>query len=212
VLDSLRGHEPDVVVLTEFRNNDTGLRIRQGLESLGLRHQSGSYAAASVNAVLVAARQRFAEQTFDALRSDAHRCVLAQLAELSVFGLYFPNREAKAPLFKFLVGLAPPYIGGLSLLLGDFNTGRHYIDEAGATFVCSEHFERLVEQGWVDAWRHRHPEAREYTWYSPRGNGFRSDHPFVSPPMLPRIRRVAYSHREREARVSDHSVLVVDLE
>jgi exonuclease III len=110
------------------------------------------------------------------------------------------------------VELAPQYLEGRSLLLGDFNTGKHYLDEAAATFTCSEYFEQLETQGWVDVWRHRNPRAREYTWYSSAGNGFRLDHAFLSPPLLPQVCRVVYSHREREAAVSDHSGLVLDIE
>jgi exonuclease III len=208
----LRAHESDVVVLTEFRDNDSGRRIRQGLESLGLRHQSGTHAGARVNSVLIAARERFAEQVFSDLGANVHRCVLATVGETSVFGLYFPNRQKKEPLFRFLLELNPRYLQGESLLLGDFNTGKHHLDEAGATFFCAEYLERLEAQGWVDAWRHRNPLAREYTWYSHAGNGFRLDQAFVSPSLLPKVRRVVYSHREREAAVSDHSALVVEID
>ena len=212
VLQVLQAHEPDVVVLTEFRNNEPGQRIRLGLSSFGLRHQSGSHAAPSVNAVLVAAREEFAEQVFPDLGVHAQRCVLATIGEMSLFGLYFPNKLEKEPLFRFLLSLPPQYLEGQSLLLGDFNTGKHHLDEAKATFYCAQYFEQLEEQGWVDVWRKRNPQGREYTWFSSFGNGFRIDHAFLSPPLLPRVGRVVYSHGEREAAVSDHSALVVDIE
>jgi exonuclease III len=212
VLDCLQTHDPDIVVLTEFRNSDCGRRIRQGLESFGLRYQSGSHAGPSVNAVLVAGREWFAEQVFDDLGTNAHRCVLARIGEIFLFGLYFPNRQEKEPLFRYLVGLSPQYLQERSLLLGDFNTGKHHVDEIGATFICSQYFERLEALGWVDVWRHRYPLEREYTWYSYAGNGFRLDHAFASPPLLPMVRRVMYSHRERETKASDHSALIVEIE
>ena len=211
LLKSLEAHNPDVVVLTEFRNNDCGLQIRQRLESFGLRQQSGSYAAPSINAVLVAARERLAAQVFDDLGENAHRCVLARIRGINIFGLYFPYGLEKDFLFQFLIDLAPRYLQGRSLLIGDLNTGKHHLDEAGATFFCSEHFERLEAQGWVDAWRHRYPVGREYTWYSHAGNGFRIDHAFVSPSLLPKVGRIEYSHQEREAALSDHSALIVEI-
>ena len=65
----------------------------------------------------------------------------------------------------------------------------------------------------MDAWRTRNPEVREFTWYS-RGynNGFRLDHALVSPSFNGRITDVFYSHKEREDKVTDHSLMVVDVE
>ena len=67
--------------------------------------------------------------------------------------------------------------------------------------------------GWVDAWRDRNPEGREFTWFSPRPdqNGFRLDHAFLSPTLASRLRDVRYDHSTRESHASDHSALVVDL-
>ncbi len=52
-------------------------------------------------------------------------------------------------------------------MIGDFNTGQHHLDEAGATFTSAQQFEELLAQGWVDAWRSRNTDAREFTWLSP---------------------------------------------
>ena len=72
--------------------------------------------------------------------------------------------------------------------------------------------QRLLDLGWVDLWRHFHPNTQEYTWKSTAGNGFRLDHAFASPSAVPRVTNTYYSHAEREAKVSDHSMLIIDLE
>jgi exonuclease III len=102
------------------------------------------------------------------------------------------------------------------LIVGDFNTGRHCIDEKGRTFSCADQFEALAASGWCDAWRHIHHDEREYTWFSRlsggvQGNGFRLDHAFVTRPLLTRVQDCRYSHAEREAQVSDHSILILDI-
>ena len=104
------------------------------------------------------------------------------------------------------------YLQQKTLLIGDFNTGRFHEDEAGATFACSDRFEALLGQGWVDTWRSRNPEAREFSWYS-RGwnNGFRLDQALASPSLDAQIKAVSYSHPEREAGISDHSMMIVDV-
>lgn len=115
-------------------------------------------------------------------------------------------------MFDFLLKLPERYLAEDSVLMGDLNTGRHYEDEAGATFVSAHQFDALLEQGWIDAWRTRNPEAREFTWFS-RGynNGFRLDHALVSPSLDQKIKDVCYSHTEREEGVTDHSLMVMDL-
>lgn len=102
------------------------------------------------------------------------------------------------------------------LFVGDWNTGAHGLDETGKTFVCSEHFDRLSKLGWTDMWRHHHPGITEYTWYSKRkggarGNGFRLDHAFATPALIPRVTSCRYSHTEREEGVSDHSMMIVEV-
>jgi hypothetical protein len=54
---------------------------------------------------------------------------------------------------------------------------------------------------------------REYTYTFPRtGQAYRIDHALASPSLLPRIRDCRYSHRERDDGVSDHSLLLVEIE
>ena len=65
--------------------------------------------------------------------------------------------------------------------------------------------------GFSDLWRHRYPDGREFSWYSHRGNGFRIDHAFLSSSLAARAGVIRYSHEERLAGLSDHSVLLLDL-
>jgi exonuclease III len=103
------------------------------------------------------------------------------------------------------------------LLVGDWNTGAHRLDETGKTYVCAEHFLKLSAIGWTDMWRHHNPGTTEWTWYSTlkggvRGNGFRLDHCFATPSLRPRISSCRYSHAERDAGISDHAIVIVEME
>ena len=44
-----------------------------------------------------------------------------------------------------------------------------------------------------------------------RTYGYRLDHAFCTPPLAERLVACRYSHAEREAGVSDHSVMLIDL-
>ena len=56
-----------------------------------------------------------------------------------------------------------------------------------------------------------HPDGRQYTWVSHRGDGFRVDHALLSPSLAPTLRAAVISEAERVPRISDHAALVVDL-
>ena len=45
-----------------------------------------------------------------------------------------------------------------------------------------------------------------------RGNGFRLDHAFATPSLRSRITSCRYSHAERDAGISDHSIMIVEVE
>ena len=107
-----------------------------------------------------------------------------------------------------------------AVLIGDFNTGLR-ADAEGAMFKMSHDLQALIGTGFIDTWRHLHPDGREYTWYSRRKdrdtgetqdhNGFRLDYVFVSPVLATSLDSAAILHESRWAGCSDHAAVVVDL-
>ncbi len=77
--------------------------------------------------------------------------------------------------------------------------------------IAKNEHEALEEIGFVDSWRALYPKGRDYTWYSPAGNGFRLDYIWTSPSLAPLVRRVWHDHEVRLALYSDHSTVVADL-
>jgi len=51
-----------------------------------------------------------------------------------------------------------------------------------------------------------------YTDYFIPSNGFRVDHAFATPSLVPRVNGCWYSHAERESGTSDHSMLIVEID
>ena len=202
--------------MSEYRNNDSGAALRDRLLEDGYSYQAAPKGPPKLNTVLVASRYSFVAETFPGQMSDpelghfSESVLLARFDQLNVFGLYLPGENRKRPVFDFLLDLPDNYLQEDSILIGDFNTGRHYEDEAGATFTSAHQFDALMAQGWVDAWRCRNLDSKEFSWFS-RGwnNGFRLDHALVSPSLDDKITNVRYNHSEREAGVTDHSLMLV---
>jgi len=212
--EALARHDADILVISEYRGGDSGDRLRAALMALGYRYLSAVLPPAGKNGVLVAARQPFDDGGPVAMDlPEPWRMVRVYIGPLRLYGIYMPNLVAKAPYWQQLIGaLATESLQSEALAIGDFNTCRAYVDEPGAIDVCAHFIDEVEAVGFCDLWRRRYPEGREFSWYSTRGNGFRIDHAFVSAATAARAGPVRYSHDEREARLSDHSVLLLDLE
>ncbi len=211
ILEYLQSQNADVIVLTEFRANRNAKILRSHLFKLGFLY----FAAASINpkenSVCIFSRQAFVPRTYSSLPvQDRHRLISAHFDSLAIYGVYFPQKKAKASLFQFLsTGKHQPFESA-HFITGDFNTGNHFQDEEGRTFHCSENFKQLSESGLIDSWRSRNQNIKEFSWYSSHGNGFRIDHIFSNPEADNVIQDIYYDHATRESKTSDHSALIVE--
>lgn len=211
ILDFLQSQDADVIVLTEFRENANAEALRSGLTAKGFPYFSSASSDPKENTVCIFSRQPFVSRTYPELPAeDRRRLISAHFEGAAVYGVYFAQNEAKARLFEFLANSGHRPTEASYIIVGDFNTGLHFQDEEGATFYCTSEFKTLLESGLVDSWRNRHPDKREFSWYSNHGNGFRIDHVFSNTEADKMIERVYYDHSPREAKATDHSAMVIE--
>lgn len=121
-----------------------------------------------------------------------------------------PKGRERNSFSIFIINNIIPALGRRGMILGDFNTGRHYIDEPGKTFYCADSFISLEDSGLIDSWRKRNMDKKEYSWYSSAGNGFRIDHVFSTKEIDESISFVEYNHAPRQEGETDHSALIVE--
>lgn len=211
---ALAKHDADIIVLPEYRANRSGERLSLLLDGLGFGSQADSHPAAGSNGVAVASRRSWTSVGSPlAGTPDSGRVLEVAFDGFSLGAVYFPLNASKVAFWRerFLPlarsRRATPY-----LFVGDWNTGCHYVDEAGATFYGAPEFASMTTTGWTDAWRSLPQHEREYSWFSNRGNGFRLDHAFLSPALEPTLREAAFSQVERTPGITDHAALVIDLD
>lgn len=214
-------HGADVIVLTEFRTH-TGGQIRSILADHGWCHQRCTNPGKGQNGVLLASRFPVEDAFLPVPRTFfsgvcARRWVDVSIPSigLDLAGVHVPcsgRDSTRAAYLKGLLEAARERVSRPFVLLGDFNLGRHRLDETGETFQNTPALGKLATLGYIDVWRHLHPEGREYSWYSHEANGFRIDHAFVSPVLAGAVESAWFSHEERDAGISDHSALVVTLD
>lgn len=210
IADAVIKERADIVVLSEFRNNDSGSLIRIKLLLAGYLHQSVGDSKASTNTVLIASKVGGTLSSFAHTIDDfPHALLRLQCDRLDVYGLYFPHKK-KHTLFPFLLSELSKR-NRSSVIVGDFNTGINGVDQKGSSFWYSEYLGKLEKQGFLDAYRHVHGDKRDYSWYSHGGNGFRYDHSWVSSDLVDQIGACDFEHDVRESEYSDHSMMVLQL-
>jgi exodeoxyribonuclease-3 len=227
IVGAIADHNPDLIALTEYRARP-GMALCQAFAANGWPHIVSSSPTGIDDGICVMSRTPVrAERLSTAPPENVVRWLDVDLPEQgfgfavvhilnAIPGAKEAEGAAKTRFWDALLAAAEARIAEPLLVIGDFNTGMPLADEAGSSFLCADHFARLPALGWTDVWRHFHGGASEYTWYSqPRGgapaNGYRIDHAFATPSLLPRIKSCRYSHVEREQKVSDHSVMILEI-
>jgi len=227
IVEEIAAHDPDVIALTEYRARP-GKVLSEILFERGWRHVETTNPSGNRNGIAVFSRGRLILKRCPAATEHHVRWLQLELPEqgfgLSVLHIPAAGSSKTHPLnlekrryWDAVLAAAGARIHQPHLLAGDWNTGAHHADETGKTYVCAEHFLQLSAMGWTDLWRHHNPGRTEWTWYSTlkggvRGNGFRLDHAFATPALTRRSISCRYSHRERESGVSDHSMVLLELD
>jgi exodeoxyribonuclease-3 len=214
--DWIVAKSPNVVVLPEWRNNDSGQRIRKILTDNGLTTIAAARGKSRLNSVLLAAIDFTESWEVTPANTTAGDLILIEITKrVRILGCYFPQRQAKAPFFQQCIEVASKNRDAPFVMTGDFNTGRNDLDieDTGTPFYCADRFEALGGVGLIDLWRARHGDRREWTWRSP-ANGFRIDHAFGNEAFIKRFPafRCEIDHSPRLAGLTDHSAVVLEVD
>lgn len=165
------------------------------------------------------------------------RLQVARFGRLFVANVYFPNGNGrdrdnsrvpyKLDFYRAVFDLVErKRRGGYRVLvMGDFNTAHEAIDLArpkqnkntsGFLAEEREELDRWLRAGWIDTFRHLHPEQEgHYSWWTQRGTarernvGWRIDYVLASPNVRPFLREAFI---QREVMGSDHAPVGVDLD
>lgn len=202
-------YNAEIISLSEYRNNQSGVQIRNMLLRAGYRYQNVSAASPNENSTALFSKLPSNQKLFpNCDPTYTHNVVANEYEAFTLYGMYLPHKK-KHVLFDFLIGELT--VGTPSILVGDFNTGKNYIDQKGDSFWYTDKLVELENKDCVDAFRHITPDVKEYSWYSHQGNGYRYDHTYVSKSILPVVTACHYLHEWREDGISDHSPMVLVL-
>lgn len=233
ICDSLRELNPDVLVLQEFRHGKHAPLLINTLDELGLVYQVFPESPANKNSVVVASRttaylldwsntlsgvdisqidnKLMYAVSIEAVANAENKTGKASCLPFILIAAHLPHKKAQRPYFEALLQDKDKMLAQ-TMILGDLNCGIPFEDSDTKTFDNTHLFQALLQQGWIDSWRSRHERVREFSWISPRGNGYRYDHCLCSESLDKYISKISYTHSLREEKFSDHSALIIDVE
>jgi exodeoxyribonuclease-3 len=235
----LEKESPDIVCLQELKALDTAFPVadikRAGYGAIWHGQQSW-------NGVAILAK---GEEPVEVQRglpgdpSDDHsRYLEATVHGIHIGCLYLPNGnpqpgpkfDYKLKWFERLIEHAKAlYDSGRPVVLaGDYNVvptdfdiynPRSWLKDALLQPESREKYRRLLEQGWIDAIRHKYPDERIYTFWDyfrehwPRNSGLRIDHLLLNPQAAPRLLDAGVDRWVRDLeKASDHAPTWVTLD
>ncbi len=210
ILKAIIEQRAEIVILSEFRNNNNGKLIRTTMLDFGYRYQAVTHADKEENSVAIFSKLPCNTTLYHQTGMEySANVVSVDLGMMKVCGVYLPHKK-KHRLFDILHQEAQ---GETPLIIaGDYNTGINGIDQKGTSFWYTDELKQLAKLGMKDAFRAVHDQKREYSWYSHQGNGYRYDHTYVSEVLLPLITHCEYLHQWREDKLSDHSPMLITLQ
>lgn len=212
--DAIRQLGADTVVLTEYKAGPAGEELQSLLQQHGFGHfLAPTHMPPYKLGCAVASRHPIQiTQPLSRPQSEPWRVVVFMHHGFEVYGLYVPATAPQIRTFwEWVLELAPNLLNRPCILIGDFNTGVNRVDETTYRFASHDQFLALQAHGFVDMWRHQNPDARDDTWYSSAGNGFRLDHAFASPAAAQAVTRIWLDHAPRLSGATDHSAVVLSL-
>lgn len=208
ILETLYNRNPDLIVLTEFRVKNE-MQIRNYLKNAGWYFQLSSNPEPKTNGIFIGCKVpiELYQTELDRLPNALHRWLNVHIPGLNLYvlGIHIPgsgDQWGKKNFWESVVQYAKDKINTQSIIIGDFNTGLK-IDAEGTPFALREYMDKLTDLGWIDAWRMKHSQEREFTWFSNIGNGFRLDYAFISPLLKTKLHKAIHSHEERIKKYSD---------
>jgi exodeoxyribonuclease-3 len=238
LLQWLREAKPDVVCLQELKAPQEKFPELQ-LKDVG--YHAIWHGQKQWNGVAILTRAHRAEEICRALPGDPEdaqsRYIEAKYHGLVISSLYLPNgNPAPGPKFDYKLRWFDRLIArGAELLqqkipvvlAGDFNVIPTDLDAhkperwmGDALFLPESKaaFQKLMDQGWIDAVRYLHPQEKVYTYWDyfrnayVRNAGIRIDHLLLSPQLAPRLIAAGVDRHVRGwEKTSDHAPTWIEI-
>ena len=124
ILAALLEHNADVIVLTEFRQNTAGAKIRAGLSEAGWPHQTESDVPSRQLGIFIGSKTPI--DNVGPLfpdGSEPYRVHRTDIGEMTIVGAYLPYDKSGREVWDDFLTAIPTLADRSALLMGDLNAG-----------------------------------------------------------------------------------------
>lgn len=219
IATAILNHNPSIIALHEFNLKVLGRKLASALAVENFVPYASPFSGKYFRTIVFAPPGAQIMATPAAL--DGHDAFWIELrsARLGISTVYIPPHSknyaaSRAAHWQAVLTVARSVKDRPHLIIGDLNTTLHGVDEKNSSVPGEEYLKELEKIGWVEAWRKLHqfgPIIERYSWFSNSRNGFRLDQAWLSPSLVPHLSDTIMDHDVRERQLSDHSMLIVDL-
>ena len=238
LLHWLAAREPDVVGLQELKATEAEFPFAE-LEKMGYRAVLHGQKAWNGVAILSREPARVLQRGLPGQEELGARLITAEVGDLCFTTVYCPNGKSvehddfprKLAWFDALLDHldAEHDPAKATVLCGDFNLCPAALDSwneprlNGRIFHTPEErqrFQRLLDWGFIDLYRHRHPETRTFSWWDYRSGAFhrnmglRIDFLLATPSVAGKLQSVEtdrdYRKKKDGMTASDHAPVIAE--
>ena len=233
-LNWLEEEDPDILCVQEIKampeQVDEGLRDLPGYHSIWNPAARKGY---SGTLIYTKEKPAITAKGIGIERFDTEgRIIQADYGDFVLLNVYFPNGRAREERLQYKLEFYDAFLEHIDALVqsgrdvifcGDVNTAHNEIDLAhpkrnskisGFLRVERDWLDKVLQHGWVDTFRHFHPDTVKYTWWDYRNAarerdvGWRLDYFMVNSALLPRVKEAFIMS---EVMGSDHCPVGVEL-
>lgn len=226
--------DPDIICLQETKAQDG--EVKKALSHLSnYHHYYNSAIRKGYSGVALLSKEKPITVTFD-MQIEEHdqegRVICAEFERFYLVNVYVPNSGQELVRLDYRQQWDIDFRNYLTnlkaikpvILCGDLNVAHQAIDlkndkanynkTAGYTQIEIDGMDHLLDAGFVDSWRHFHPDTIAYTYWSyrfkarERNTGWRLDYFLVSNSLLDKVKNVEILSQYYG---SDHCPIQLDL-
>lgn len=217
IINHLLDHHADIIVLTEYVDNDKGRAIAKSLFASGYTFQTKHNSPYRAECVFVASKIDFDDVTNrEEIALPYERWVELYFSEkdLHLLGVHIPSHMTSLPdrdlFFRQAIDYAKRHIGDRCLIIGDYNTS-WMMDSHGPVANSAGYLQELNELGWMESWRFITDQERVLSGEIALDYGFRIDYAYVSPKLRSELVKFHLSAEPTLNGQSENEALMVDL-
>jgi len=235
LLEWIEENDFDVVCVQETKSHPDSAPTML-LDSIGYKHQWHPASRKGYSGVATFSKQK-PDKVYAGIGipkyDDEGRVLRTDFGDLTIINSYFPNGGSGAERQQFKMQFLDDFQHWVERLLeerpkviavGDFNIAHQSIDlnspkrnqnRSGFRPEERQWFSNWLMSGFVDAFRHLHPDEVSYTWWRvtqfarESNKGWRLDYQCVSDELSEQIKSVTHMH---DAYHSDHCPVALELQ